>query len=84
MLRATLQGPEEIPSRTDPGSAPCGPAPSPSRSDISQGTVEWVQRGDAFVRHSEIGGYGFRSLEVNQQVEFEVTRGPQGAGVRAV
>ena len=54
---------------------------------MSQGTVEWVQRGDVFVHYSEIDGYGFRSLEVNQQVEFEVTQGPQGpqaTGVRAV
>ena len=33
---------------------------------------------DVFVRYSEIDGYGFRSLEENQHVEFEVTQGPWG------
>lgn len=51
---------------------------------MSQGAVEWVQRGDVFVHYSEIDGYGFRSLEVNQTVEFGVTQGPQATGVRAV
>jgi cold shock protein len=32
----------------------------------------------SFVRYSEIDGYGFRSLEENQHVEFEVTQGPKG------
>jgi cold shock protein len=39
------------------------------------------------VHYSEIDGYGFRSLEENQQVEFEVTQGPKGpqaTQVRAV
>jgi CspA family cold shock protein len=36
------------------------------------------------VYYSEIDGYGFRRLEVNQQVEFEATQGPQATGVRAV
>jgi 'Cold-shock' DNA-binding domain len=30
---------------------------------------------DVFVRYSEIYGYGFRSLEENQHVEFEVAQG---------
>jgi CspA family cold shock protein len=30
------------------------------------------------VRYSEIDGSGFRSLEENQHVEFEVTQGPRG------
>jgi 'Cold-shock' DNA-binding domain len=30
-----------------------------------------------FVHYSEIGGYGFRSLEENQHVEFEVPQGPR-------
>jgi hypothetical protein len=30
------------------------------------------------VHYSEIDGYGFRSLEENQHVEFEVTQGPKG------
>jgi hypothetical protein len=28
--------------------------------------------------YSEIDGYGFRSLEEDQHVEFEVTQGPRG------
>ena len=51
---------------------------------MSQGAVEWVQRGDAFVHGSEIDGCGFRGLEVNQTVEFGVNQGPQATGVRAV
>ena len=57
---------------------------------MSQGTVKWfnAEKGfgfitqadgpDVFVHYSEIDGYGFRSLEENQQVEFEVTEGPKG------
>ncbi|GLZ29322.1 cold-shock protein [Lentzea sp. NBRC 105346] len=64
-----------------------------------QGTVKWfnaekgfgfiAQEGgpDVFVHHSEIDSSGFRSLEENQRVEFEVKQGPKGpqaVGVRAV
>ena len=57
---------------------------------MSQGTVKWfnAEKGfgfitradgpDVFVHYSEIEGYGFRSLEENQQVEFEVAAGPKG------
>jgi cold shock protein len=60
------------------------------RSDMTQGTVKWfnAEKGygfisrtdgpDVFVHYSEIDGYGFRSLEENQHVEFEVTQGPKG------
>jgi CspA family cold shock protein len=66
---------------------------------MTQGTVKWfnaekgfgfiAQSGgpDLFVHYSEIEGHGFRSLEENQQVEFEVVQGPKGpqaANVRAV
>ena len=30
------------------------------------------------MHYSEIDGNGFRSLEENQHVEFEVTQGPKG------
>ena len=30
------------------------------------------------MHYSEIDGHGFRSLEENQHVEFEVTQGPKG------
>ena len=59
---------------------------------MSQGTVKWfnAEKGfgfieqaegpDVFVHYSEIenDGYGFRTLEENQQVEFEVAQGPKG------
>ena len=65
-----------------------------------QGTVKWFngEKGfgfitpdggakDVFVHYSEIQGGGFRSLEENQRVEFEITqgaKGPQAVGVTAV
>jgi CspA family cold shock protein len=57
---------------------------------MTQGTVKWfnAEKGygfisradgpDVFVHYSEIDGNGFRSLEENQQVEFEVAPGPKG------
>ncbi|KUM74733.1 cold-shock protein [Streptomyces sp. ISL-22] len=66
---------------------------------MTQGTVKWfnAEKGfgfiaqdggpDLFVHYSEIEGHGFRSLEENQQVEFEVVQGPKGpqaAHVRAI
>ena len=40
-----------------------------------------------FVHYSEIQGSGFKSLEENQRVQFEVeqgAKGPQAVGVTAV
>src|ERR1700754_487248 len=67
---------------------------------MPQGTVKWVnaEKGfgfiapedgsaDVFVHYTEIQGSGFRTLEENQKVEFEVgqsPKGPQATGVRAV
>ncbi|MPY81843.1 MAG: cold-shock protein [Actinophytocola sp.] len=66
---------------------------------MTQGTVKWfnAEKGfgfiertdgpDAFVHYSEIDGEGFRSLEENQRVEFELTqgqKGPQASRVRAL
>lgn len=66
---------------------------------MSQGTVKWfnAEKGfgfiaredgpDVFVHYSEIEGGGFRSLEENQRVEFELTQGAKGlqaSGVRVV
>jgi len=54
------------------------------------GTVKWfnAQKGfgfisqeggpDVFVHFSAIAGAGYRNLEENQKVEFEVTQGPKG------
>lgn len=65
---------------------------------MAEGTVKWfsaekgygfIQRTDGgpdvFVHYSEIQGSGYRSLEENQRVEFEVgqgTKGPQAQNVR--
>ncbi|MDA2805947.1 MULTISPECIES: cold-shock protein [Nocardiopsis] len=58
---------------------------------MAQGTVKWfnsekgfgfiaVEGGgpDVFVHYSAIAGTGFRNLEENQSVEFEITQGPKG------
>jgi cold shock protein len=67
---------------------------------MTQGTVKWFnsEKGfgfiapdggaeDVFVHYSEISGSGFRSLEENQRVQFEVgqgKKGPQAIGVTGV
>jgi cold shock protein len=67
---------------------------------MKQGTVKWFnsEKGfgfiapdggedDVFVHYSEIQGGGFRSLEENQRVQFDVNqgaKGPQAVGVTAV
>ncbi|WP_432562474.1 cold-shock protein [Kineococcus sp. SYSU DK003] len=67
---------------------------------MAQGTVKWfnAEKGygfieqdgggpDVFVHYSAITGNGYRSLEENQRVEFEVTqgnKGPQADQVRAL
>ena len=67
---------------------------------MTQGTVKWFngEKGfgfispddgtkDLFVHYSEIQGSGYRSLEENQRVQFEVgqgAKGPQAIGVSAV
>ncbi len=55
------------------------------------GTVKWFNGSkgygfiareggeDVFVHYSAIQGEGFRNLEENEQVEFEVQMGPKGA-----
>jgi CspA family cold shock protein len=58
---------------------------------MAQGTVKWfnaekgfgfiAQEGggpDVFVHYSAIDTQGYRSLDENQKVEFEVTQGPKG------
>lgn len=58
---------------------------------MSQGTVKWFngEKGygfisqdaggpDVFVHYSNINGTGFRNLDENQRVEFDITQGPKG------
>ena len=65
-----------------------------------EGTVKWFNSGkgfgfiapdggaeDVFVHHSEIQASGFRSLDENQRVKFDVSQGPKGpqaVGVTAI
>ncbi len=66
---------------------------------MATGIVKWFssQKGygfivqengpDVYVHHSAIQGEGSKSLEENQQVEFDITEGPKGpqaANVRPV
>ncbi len=59
---------------------------------MAQGTVKWfnAEKGfgfiavdgtpseDVFVHYKSIDATGFRTLEENQRVEFEVVQGPKG------
>jgi CspA family cold shock protein len=67
---------------------------------MTQGNVKWFnsEKGfgfiapdggteDVFVHYTEIRGSGYRSLEENQRVQFEVgqgAKGPQATGVTPV
>jgi cold shock protein len=67
---------------------------------MAQGTVKWFnsEKGfgfiapddngpDVFVHFSAISGSGYRSLEENQRVEFDVEqgqKGPQAANLRSL
>ena len=58
---------------------------------MAQGTVKWfnAEKGygfiapddgsaDVFAHYSEISGAGFRNLEENQKVEYDLAQGPKG------
>ncbi|WP_017537823.1 MULTISPECIES: cold-shock protein [Nocardiopsis] len=58
---------------------------------MATGTVKWFnsEKGygfisqdeggpDVFVHYSSIAGSGFRNLEENQRVEFDIAQGPKG------
>ncbi|MDT4977289.1 MAG: cold shock protein [Pseudonocardiales bacterium] len=63
---------------------------------MAQGTVKWFnnEKGygfiavdggeDVFVHYSAIEGDGYRSLEEDQRVEFQVTQGAKGPQAEAV
>jgi CspA family cold shock protein len=85
-----------------PGRRQAMPRTKKKRKDreMPQGTVKWfnAEKGfgfiapedgsaDVFVHYTEIQGSGFRTLEENQKVEFEIghsPKGPQATGVRSV
>jgi cold shock protein len=61
------------------------------RESMSQGTVKWfnADKGfgfsaqedggdDVFVHYSAIQTQGYKTLDENQRVEFDVTQGPKG------
>ncbi|AWB83120.1 cold-shock protein [Corynebacterium liangguodongii] len=64
---------------------------------MTQGTVKWFNgdkgfgfiapndgSADVFVHFSEIQGSGYRNLEENQQVEFEIGQGAKGLQAQQV
>jgi CspA family cold shock protein len=96
---ATTSG--TVSRRLTTAAGPHGAVPySEEETGMAQGTVKWfngdkgfgfitVDGGDkdVFVHFSAIAADGFRSLEENQRVEFEITqgaKGPQASDVRVI
>jgi CspA family cold shock protein len=72
-------------------SAQCGLSKPCEGEDMASGTVKWfngdkgfgfiAQDGggaDVFAHFTAISASGFRNLEENQRVEFDITQGPKG------
>ncbi|MET3176552.1 UNVERIFIED_ORG: cold shock CspA family protein [Arthrobacter sp. UYCu721] len=75
------------------GASPLEPAEKQSQKDtaMATGTVKWfnAEKGfgfiapddgsaDVFAHYSAIASSGYRSLEENQKVQFDITQGPKG------
>jgi len=74
-----------------PGRHGVGQFDVPGGDGMAQGAVKWfnAEKGfgfiaqdgggaDVFVHYSAIQSQGYRSLDENQRVEFEITQGPKG------
>ena len=73
-----------------PVTAQCGCRICVEGEHVTQGVVKWfnaekgfgfiaVEGGaDVFVHYSAIQSDGYRSLEENQKVDFDITQGPKG------
>ncbi len=79
-------------SPLQPGPPPGGPVSSTRKGNtMAEGTVKWfnAEKGfgfiavdgggpDVFVHYSAIQSSGYRTLDENQRVQFEVTQGNRG------
>ncbi len=82
------------------GSHTGGRSTLPKENSMTTGTVKWfnAEKGfgfitpdgggpDVFAHYSAIASSGYRSLEENQKVEFEITqgqKGPQASDIRTI